>query len=36
LWSLPIKGKKNSMTAGLQPSKWGYIHQAEIKLEELS
>jgi len=24
------------MTAGLQPSKWGYISQAEMKLDELS
>jgi hypothetical protein len=27
---------KNSMTAGLQPSKLGYISQAEMKLNELS
>ena len=24
------------MTAGLQPSKWGYISQAEIQSDELS
>jgi hypothetical protein len=36
MWSLPVKDKKNSMTAGLQASKWGYISQAEMKLDELA